>query len=103
MGNIRIIIIITTNNDSFDTNTTIKDILAIHNFDIPFDKFIAKVSKTWYMKNWKIYQYFLYPNNTIINVFIWKLILLVLNHDDSNIVSTNYKDTYTPTGTEHNN
>lgn len=28
----------------FDTNTTIKDILAIHNLGIPFDKFIAKVS-----------------------------------------------------------
>jgi hypothetical protein len=26
-----------------DTNTTIKDILAIHNFGIPSDKFIAKV------------------------------------------------------------
>jgi hypothetical protein len=28
----------------FDTNTTIKDILAIHNLGIPFDKFIAKIS-----------------------------------------------------------
>jgi hypothetical protein len=28
----------------FDIDTTIKDILDIHNFSIPFDKFIAKVS-----------------------------------------------------------
>jgi hypothetical protein len=28
----------------FDMDTTIKDILDIHNFGIPFDKFIAKVS-----------------------------------------------------------
>src|SRR6188472_1470540 len=28
----------------FDTNTTIKDILAIHNLGISFDKFIAKIS-----------------------------------------------------------
>jgi hypothetical protein len=28
----------------FDINTIRKDILAIHNFGIPFDKFISKVS-----------------------------------------------------------
>jgi hypothetical protein len=28
----------------FDTNTTIKDIVAIHNSGIPFDKYVAKIS-----------------------------------------------------------
>jgi hypothetical protein len=33
----------------FDTNTKIKDIIAIHNQGIPFDKYIAKISQD--MKN----------------------------------------------------
>jgi hypothetical protein len=28
----------------FDTNTTIKDIVAVHNSGIPFDKYVAKIS-----------------------------------------------------------
>src|SRR5436190_21327364 len=33
-----------TINVQFDTNTRTKDIIAIHNLGIPFDKYIAKVS-----------------------------------------------------------
>lgn len=39
-----------------------------------------------------MYQYFLYPNNTIVNVV--HLEIDIAGTDDSNIVSTNYKDTY---------
>jgi hypothetical protein len=33
-----------TINVQFDTNTKTKDIIAIHNFGIPFDKYVAKIS-----------------------------------------------------------